>query len=180
MKRISSFLCLSTICLLLSACSQSRHFSYLSSKESDKDVLTKEAIFKDLESELKEINAVSTVENKSLNYKSQTKLIQFLEDENKSAPKTIVTSFENPVLPYEEETGLTLSELESMAVSQHPEIQQSLSTVNAARGQRHQVTRKYNPVAGYQAQEVGNEGKAGQQGVFYNQTFVTANQTWVE
>ena len=40
----------------------------------------------------------------------------------------------------------------------------------------YQVTRRPNPVVGYSASEVGNEGQAGQQGVFLSQNFVRGNK----
>ena len=51
-----------------------------------------------------------------------------------------------------------------------------IADVDRARGLRWQVTRKPNPFVGYSASEVGNEGRAGQQGVYFSQEIVTANK----
>ncbi|MEZ6131973.1 MAG: TolC family protein [Planctomycetaceae bacterium] len=62
------------------------------------------------------------------------------------------------------------------AIDNSPAIQQALADVQKARGLRFQSTRSPNPVAGYSAAEVGNEGYAGQQGVFWSQNFRVAEK----
>ena len=64
-----------------------------------------------------------------------------------------------------------LTSLVQTALNNSPSVQQTLADVQKAKGLRFQSTRSPNPVAGYSASEVGNEGRAGQQGVFWSQTF---------
>lgn len=76
----------------------------------------------------------------------------------------------------DEETALLrpASEITSLvqtALTNSPAVQQSLADVQKAKGLRFQSTRSPNPVAGYTASEVGNEGRGGQQGIFWSQTF---------
>ena len=52
----------------------------------------------------------------------------------------------------------------------------SLSTVAKARGLRRQVGLYPNPVDGYSAEEIGDEGQAGLQGAFLSQTIVTGDK----
>ncbi len=68
--------------------------------------------------------------------------------------------------------GLTLEVLEQMALSNSPAIAQSAARVSALRGKRVQVGLPPNPTIGYLGSEIGNEGAAGQQGVFVGQDFV--------
>lgn len=70
----------------------------------------------------------------------------------------------------------TLEDLIELALEHNPSIQSTLAEVRRTRGMRWQLTRKPNPSIGYSASEVGNEGRAGQQGVFVSQEVVTANK----
>lgn len=71
---------------------------------------------------------------------------------------------------------LTLTALEQMAFGSNPAITQSEARVRALRGKWVQVGLAPNPTVGYTAGEVGNDGKAGQQGGFAGQTFITAHK----
>lgn len=64
-----------------------------------------------------------------------------------------------------------LSSLVETALNNSPAVQQALAEVQKAKGLRYQSTRSPNPVAGYTASEIGNDGRGGQQGVFWSQTF---------
>lgn len=64
-----------------------------------------------------------------------------------------------------------MSALVDRALTNSPVVQQALAEVQKAKGLRYQSTRSPNPVAGYSASEIGNEGRGGQQGVFWSQTF---------
>ncbi len=66
--------------------------------------------------------------------------------------------------------------LVQQALDNSPSVQQALADVQKARGLRFQSTRSPNPVAGYMASEVGNDGRAGQQGVFWSQNFRVAEK----
>lgn len=72
--------------------------------------------------------------------------------------------------------GLTLAELEQMAERCNPTLAQAAARVQAARGQCLQVGLYPNPVVGYLGSEIGNEGRAGQQGGFIGQEVVTAGK----
>jgi len=68
--------------------------------------------------------------------------------------------------------GLTLSELEAMALTNNPAMARAAARVEAARGQWVQVGLVPNPVVGYAGAEIGDEGRAGQQGGFIGQELV--------
>lgn len=72
--------------------------------------------------------------------------------------------------------GMTLAEVEQMAIGSNPSLAQAAARVEAARGRQVQVGLYPNPVAGYIGSEIGNEGRAGQQGGFVNQEIVTAGK----
>ncbi len=71
---------------------------------------------------------------------------------------------------------LTLEEAVQLAMAQHPTLLQALQNVERASAIRKQVTLYPNPSVGYSASEVGNDGRAGQQGGFIQQTIVTAGK----
>ena len=67
---------------------------------------------------------------------------------------------------------LTLDEVEQLALSQHPAVREAIALRDAARSHWLQVGLYPNLSAGYSASEVGNDGRAGQQGGYVGQTFV--------
>jgi cobalt-zinc-cadmium efflux system outer membrane protein len=73
-------------------------------------------------------------------------------------------------------SGMTLTQLEEMAVRCNPTLAQAAARVQAAHGQYVQTGLYPNPVVGYQASEIGDEGRAGQQGGFIGQEVVTAGK----
>jgi outer membrane protein, heavy metal efflux system len=72
--------------------------------------------------------------------------------------------------------ALTLPELERIALESNPSLMQLAAVVEKARGIHEQVGLYPNPSVGYSASEVGNEGKAGQQGGYVGQTIVTGGK----
>jgi cobalt-zinc-cadmium efflux system outer membrane protein len=72
--------------------------------------------------------------------------------------------------------GLTLEALEQMALGGNPAVGQAAAQVRALRGKYVQVGLPPNPSVGYVASEVGNEGRAGQQGGFAGQDFITGGK----
>ena len=72
--------------------------------------------------------------------------------------------------------GMTLAELEDMAVRCNPTVAQAANRVAAVRGHWVQVGLYPNPRAGYIGAEIGNEGHAGQQGSYVGQEIVTAGK----
>ncbi|MEX0715631.1 MAG: TolC family protein [Planctomycetaceae bacterium] len=71
---------------------------------------------------------------------------------------------------------MTLDDLQRIALESNPTLRQAAWIVDKARGVRHQVGRYPNPTVGYQGQEMGNDGTAGQQGIFLQQTIVTGEK----
>lgn len=72
--------------------------------------------------------------------------------------------------------ALTLEELESLALAQHPAIAEAEAKVAALRGKWLQVGLKPNPVAQYNSEEIGNESSSGLHAASIGQTIVTANK----
>jgi outer membrane protein, heavy metal efflux system len=72
--------------------------------------------------------------------------------------------------------GMTLGELEEMAVRCNPTLAQAASRIEAARGRYVQAGLYPNPIAGYIGAEIGNEKQSGQQGSFVGQEIVTAGK----
>jgi cobalt-zinc-cadmium efflux system outer membrane protein len=71
---------------------------------------------------------------------------------------------------------LSLTQLEQMALAGNPSLAQAEARVRALRGRWTQVGLPPNPTAGYLASEVGNEGRAGQQGGYVGQEFITGGK----
>jgi cobalt-zinc-cadmium efflux system outer membrane protein len=71
---------------------------------------------------------------------------------------------------------MTLAELEAIAERGNPTLAQAAARVEAARGRYVQAGLYPNPTAGYMGSEIGNEGRAGQQGGFIGQELVTAGK----
>lgn len=89
-----------------------------------------------------------------------------------SDPPAAASSDENVSMSYSPDVSFLID----TAMANSPAIQQALADVQKARGLRFQSTRSPNPVAGYLASEVGNDGRAGQQGVFWSQTIRRAEK----
>lgn len=71
---------------------------------------------------------------------------------------------------------MTIADLEQMALSHNPTVAQAWRQVQALRGRYVQQGLYPNPVVGYVAEEIGDEGAAGQQGVAVGQQVVTAGK----
>ncbi len=91
-------------------------------------------------------------------------------------PRTLVEpgSITSKELPKQE--GLTAKSFEMMAMANNPAIAQANARIRALRGKWVQVGLPPNPNVGYLAGEIGNEGKAGQQGGFIGQQFITGDK----
>ena len=72
--------------------------------------------------------------------------------------------------------GMTLTELEDMAQQCNPTLLQAAARAQAAEGEACQAGLCPNPVGGYRATEIGNDGRAGQQGGFLGQEIVTGGK----
>ena len=76
-----------------------------------------------------------------------------------------------------DDAGLaTLASFEQLAMSSNPTLTELQARVDAANGRWLQVGLYPNPEIAYSAQEVGNDGRAGQQGAYVQQEFVTADK----
>jgi len=71
---------------------------------------------------------------------------------------------------------MALVDAEQMALGSNPSLAQAAARVEAVRGRYVQVGLYPNPAAGYIGSEIGNEGRAGQQGGFVSQEIVTAGK----
>ena len=63
-----------------------------------------------------------------------------------------------------------------MALGRNPTLAQAAAQIAAAQGRHVQAGLYPNPVAGYMGSEMGNSGRAGQQGGFVSQEVVTAGK----
>jgi cobalt-zinc-cadmium efflux system outer membrane protein len=63
-----------------------------------------------------------------------------------------------------------------MALAHNPTLAQAAAQVEAARGRAVQAGLSPNPTVGYEGDELGNNGTAGQQGVFIDQLIVTGGK----
>ena len=75
-----------------------------------------------------------------------------------------------------EQAGLTIDQIEAMALQCHPSIQRASALVNAARGRAYQVGLGPNPNAGFEGQQLGSNGQAEQYGVLLGQEFVVRDK----
>jgi cobalt-zinc-cadmium efflux system outer membrane protein len=71
--------------------------------------------------------------------------------------------------------GMTLQELESIALSNNPAIQELAASTQKAAGFREQVTTRPNPTVGYQGQQLADRG-TDQHLAYIEREFVTANK----
>ena len=75
-----------------------------------------------------------------------------------------------------EEALLSIADLEQMGLTNNPTLVQAARNVQALRGKRLQVGLYPNPLLGYVGEEIGDEGRGGQQGIVVNQQIVTAGK----
>jgi cobalt-zinc-cadmium efflux system outer membrane protein len=74
--------------------------------------------------------------------------------------------------PVDASPGLTLAELEQMALAANPSIARAAAMIGAARGNWVQVGLLPNPSVGYEGQQLGSGGQAEQHGVLFSQEIV--------
>ena len=72
--------------------------------------------------------------------------------------------------------GLTLEELESLAVANNPAVAEMHARIDALRGRWVQAGLPFNPVAQYQADEIGSDDAQGLHSLGVSQTVVTAGK----
>jgi cobalt-zinc-cadmium efflux system outer membrane protein len=71
---------------------------------------------------------------------------------------------------------LTLGDLEALALANNPTLARAAARVAAANSHAWQAGQWSNPVIGYLGTEIGDEGRAGQQGLFVEQEFPTSGK----
>jgi len=72
--------------------------------------------------------------------------------------------------------GMTMAEIESAALRHHPTLVQAARRLEAARGKHLQAGLWPNPTLGYIAEEMNDDGRAGQQGMFFGQQITTGGK----
>lgn len=92
-----------------------------------------------------------------------------------AAGKCTAETLESP-LPMAGGVPLTLSDVEMMALADSPVIAEAEALVRAAENAAWQAGQRPNPTAGYIASEIGADGGAGQQGLFFGQQIVRGNK----
>ncbi len=81
-----------------------------------------------------------------------------------------------PAIPPEPVNAFCLADLESLALANNPTLVSASARVDAARGRWVQVGLYPNPSIGYQGVEIGNEGRAGQQGGYLETEVITGGK----
>ncbi len=74
------------------------------------------------------------------------------------------------------EPGLSLEQLEAMALESNPTLAQAASQVQAAAGRTLQAGLYPNPSVGYSGEEISKEASGGEHGAFIQQTIITAGK----
>ncbi len=75
-----------------------------------------------------------------------------------------------------ESANISLGELEQLARAGNPSLAQAEARIRALRGRWVQAGLPPNPSAGYLASEIGDDGRAGQQGGYVGQEFITGGK----
>jgi cobalt-zinc-cadmium efflux system outer membrane protein len=95
---------------------------------------------------------------------------------NPAAVEAPLESLPPPELLPEIVEGLTLDQLEEMALTGNPSICRAYALVGAARGNWLQAGLKPNPSVGYEGQQLGSGGLAEQHGVLFSQEIPTGGK----
>ena len=72
--------------------------------------------------------------------------------------------------------SMTLDDLQQMAQGYNPTSEQARAEILRADGKRIQAGRYPNPTIGYTGNEIGQDGKSGQQGFFVSQQLITGGK----
>jgi cobalt-zinc-cadmium efflux system outer membrane protein len=99
----------------------------------------------------------------------------FQSDDQPPALPEPIPSGDSPAPP-----GITLEELQSIALANNPTLAQAAARVDAARGRWVQVGLYPNPSVGYMADEIGMAGRAGMQGFALSQEIVRGGKLGLE
>lgn len=88
----------------------------------------------------------------------------------------IPVAIDSTVVPDAEPSGLTLQQLESLALRSNPSVARAQSLVAAAHGRAHQAGLAPNPRVGVDLQQLGSDGLAEQYGIFVEQEIVPSEK----
>ncbi len=104
--------------------------------------------------------------------------LQELPLEETNPPAAATSTIHDPMRPTLSGAAIRpqADQLVQIAMDNHPELAQALGEIDRQSGLRFQSTRRFNPVVGYAASEIFNEGQSGQQGMFVAQEFITAGK----
>lgn len=89
---------------------------------------------------------------------------------------SVITEAGQPLLTDPSAAGIEIESLVQQAIAANPSIKQAEAAVAAAIGIHHQVGLRPNPTVGYFGQEIGNDGRAGQHGIYASNTIVRGNK----
>ncbi len=98
------------------------------------------------------------------------------QQEQSESPPPIHPAEEIPIPQPSADHVLTLEQLEQMALDANPAVAAAGARVQALRGKWVQAGLAPNPTIGYVGEEIGDDGKAGQQGGFVGQQFITGGK----
>lgn len=115
-------------------------------------------------------------ESVALNEQSATEQSVWKTTTSDDSQQSVILTVDHTEASYDESPASTLAALEQLALSNNPTLAELQSKIDATNGRWLQVGLKPNPTAGITSQEIGNDGSAGQHGVFVEQEFVTANK----
>ncbi len=118
------------------------------------------------------LNPVATVENECPNQERQA---ASSEQEPRSSAVKLV-SLSNESTKPQPHTHWSLQSLQQLALQNNPAIMQAGAAASQADGVHNQTGLRPNPTVGLFAQEIGNDGAAGQHGGFISQTFVRGDK----
>lgn len=104
--------------------------------------------------------------------------IQAEQQESSSGTSSHEDSPDQPAVSIQTPDGgeLTIDGAVAAALQNHPYLQASEAAIQRQQHLVYQATRKPNPTVGYIASEVGNDGEAGQQGVFLSQNIIRGDK----
>ncbi|MCA9014461.1 MAG: TolC family protein [Planctomycetaceae bacterium] len=164
--------------LLVTGCSMNPHLTRKESEQQKSLVATREK--EKAESEIKaatEEDTISTVSHDvSATDADRSETVKLVDASEQLYPTPLEpvqapAAGDQPVLS----GGMTLQDLESIALENNPAIQELAASTQKAAGYREQVTTRPNPTVGYQGQQLADRG-TDQHLAFIEREFVTANK----
>jgi cobalt-zinc-cadmium efflux system outer membrane protein len=105
-----------------------------------------------------------------------TAVVQPVQPEQPVQPIPPQPPEEVPQPPADPALGMSLEDLEAIALNNNPTLAAARANIAAARGKAWQAGLPPNPTAGYVSDEMGTSGTAGLQGAFVGQKFITGHK----